>query len=176
MPACFIMAGPSLFFIGMASKLRIYWAFRPVTGAEIFNPVLTGSAGKNIVESIVVTWRELLIVVALILAVYIAEMLLLLRTGGGVLLRRRAQETAKQDNAVEAELRADIASLNTRIAALEKYIVQLQAENATEATPYNRAIQLAKQGRDASRISESCGISRGEAELIVSMHGPRNDT
>ena len=125
-------------------------------------------------ESIVITWRELLIVVALILAVYIAEMLLLMRTGGGVLRKRRGPEPARNES--DAELRNEIASLANRIASLEKYIQQLQAESATESTPYNRAIQLARQGRDASRISESCGISRGEAELIVSMHGPRDDT
>ena len=121
-------------------------------------------------ESIVITWRELLIVVALILAVYIAEMLLLMRTGDGILHKRRMAEPARNDSG--AELRSEIKSLGNRVEALEQFIQQLQAENASESTPYNRAIQMARQGRDASRISESCGISRGEAELIVSMHGP----
>jgi len=121
------------------------------------------------VESIVITWRELLIVVALILAVYIAEMLFLMRTGEGVLRRRRVPE---QRNDELLQIRNDVADLNTRIVALEGYIQQLQAESDTESTPYSRAIQMARQGRDASRISESCGISRGEAELIISMHGP----
>lgn len=120
-------------------------------------------------ESIVITWRELLIVVALILAVYIAEMLFLMRTGGGVLRKRRVPE---QRNDELLQIRNEVADLNTRIVALERYIQQLQAESDTESTPYSRAIQMARQGRDASRISESCGISRGEAELIISMHGP----
>ena len=120
-------------------------------------------------ESIVITWRELLIVVALILAVYIAEMLFLMRTGEGVLRKRRVPE---QRNDELLQIRNEVAVLNTRIVALEKYIQQLQAESNTESTPYSRAIQMARQGRDASRISESCGISRGEAELIISMHGP----
>lgn len=121
-------------------------------------------------ESIVITWRELLIVVALILAVYIAEMLLLMRTGGGILRKRRLPELVKHGS--EAEWRREIEGLESRVAALEQFIQQLQAENASEDTPYTRAIQMARQGRNASRISESCGISRGEAELIVSMHGP----
>ena len=120
-------------------------------------------------ESIVITWRELLIVVALILAVYIAEMLFLMRTGEGVLRKRRVPE---QRNDELLQIRNEVAELNTRIVALEKYIQQLQAESNTESTPYSRAILMARQGRDASRISESCGISRGEAELIISMHGP----
>lgn len=134
-------------------------------------PVETRSVERDIVESIVITWRELLIVVALILAVYIAEMLLLMRTGVGVLRKRRMPETVRND-AEETKLRSEIESLGSRVAALEQFIHQLQAENASESTPYSRAIQMARQGRDASRISESCGISRGEAELIISMHGP----
>lgn len=121
-------------------------------------------------ESIVITWRELLIVVALILAVYIAEMLLLMRTGGGLLHKRRVPE-AKHETRSPAETRAEVEQLAQRIDALEKQMLKMQAETLQESTPYNRAIQMARQGRDAARISESCGISRGEAELIVSMHG-----
>lgn len=124
-------------------------------------------------ESIIITWRELLIVVALILAVYIAEMLLLMRTGGGILRKRRQPEPVKHGS--EAEWRREIENLESRVAALEQLIQQLQAENAVEntpdITPYTRAIQMARQGRNVNTISESCGISRGEAELIVSMHG-----
>lgn len=120
-------------------------------------------------ESIVITWRELLIVVVLFLAVYIAEMLLLMRTGSG-LLRKRSSAGTDQANEVSV-LRDEVEKLGARIDVLEQYIQQMQSES-TEETPYNRAIQMARLGRDVSRISESCGISRGEAELIVSMHGP----
>lgn len=121
-------------------------------------------------ESIVITWRELLLVVALILAVYIAEMLLLMRTGGGLLSKARWQGVI-QGKRAETELRAEIEQLAGRLDALEKQLAQMQLENLPESSPYNRAIQMARQGRDAAGISESCGISRGEAELIVSMHG-----
>lgn len=129
---------------------------------------------RDTVESIVITWRELLLVVALILAVYIAEMLLLMRTGGGLLHRRRTPEALPKppEPQSDGELRAELDRMGSRLLLLEKQIEQMQAEHMSEATPYNRAIQLARQGRDAARISESCGISRGEAELIVSMHGP----
>lgn len=121
-------------------------------------------------ENIVITWRELLLVVALILAVYIAEMLLLMRTGGGLLSKARWQGVI-QGKRAETELRAEIEQLAGRLDALEKQLAQMQLENLSESSPYNRAIQMARQGRDAAGISESCGISRGEAELIVSMHG-----
>ena len=122
-------------------------------------------------ESIVITWRELLIVVVLLLAVYIAEMLLLMRSGNGLFRKRRPAEPASTETETTA-LREEVASLRSRLEALEHYVQQLQAENTSESSPYNRAIQMAKQGRDIGSISERCGISRGEAELIVSMHGP----
>lgn len=114
-------------------------------------------------ENIVITWRELLIAGVLVLVVYIAEMLLL--------LRKRRLPDAEQENHSRPESRDDIEQLTQRIDALEKQMLKMQAEHQQESTPYNRAIQMARQGRDAARISESCGISRSEAELIVSMHG-----
>lgn len=128
-------------------------------------------------ESIVITWRELLIVVAIILAVYIAEMLLLMRTGGS-LLRKPRWLGMIQEKRVELELRREIEEIKLRLALLESRNiasqVQAQDEPPEEISPYQRAIQLARQGRGVDGISESCGISRGEAELIVSMHGARD--
>jgi hypothetical protein len=122
------------------------------------------------VESIVITWRELLIVVALILAVYIAEMLLLLRTGGS-LLRKPRWLGLIQEKRTELELRHEIEQIKERLALLEARHSVQPHEETQESSPYQRAIQFARQGRDVTSISESCGISRGEAELIVSMHG-----
>lgn len=124
-------------------------------------------------ESIVVTWRELLLVGVIILAVYIAEMLLLMRVGSG----SSRWLGRKRNAAAEAALQEELAQIKQRVELLEARLgpVQTAAEAEmsamADATPYNRAIQMARQGRDAARISESCGISRGEAELIVSMHG-----
>lgn len=124
-------------------------------------------------ESIVITWRELLIVIALILAVYIAEMLLLMRTGGSPLRKPRWLGIIKEKR-LENELREEIEQLKQRLSVVETKVAEAPvAQEQDEVTPYQRAIQLAKQGRDAQSISEGCGISRGEAELIVSMHGAR---
>jgi len=122
------------------------------------------------VESIVITWRELLIVVALILAVYIAEMLLLLRTGGS-LLRKPRWLALIQEKRIEHELRQEIEQLKERVTLLEARQVTYPQESTSEPSPYQRAIHYAQQGKDVATISESCGISRGEAELIISMHG-----
>lgn len=118
-------------------------------------------------ESIVVTWREILLVGLIILAVYIAEMLLLMR--GGWL---RGSKPA----AADAVLRDELAQIRQRLDALEQRMSpqppepESEAARKTDASPYNRAIQMARQGYDAARISERCGISRGEADLIVTMH------
>lgn len=121
-------------------------------------------------ESIVITWRELLLVVVLILAVYIAEMLLMLRAGGG--LRKPRWLGLIHEKRVELELRAQLDELRQRVDALESGLGHLRLdEPPNETTPYQRAIILARQGRGPVDISETCGISRGEAELIVSIHG-----
>lgn len=123
-------------------------------------------------EHIVITWRELLLAGLLILGVYIAEMLLLLRArssageGGPPGVFRKNREAPA--------LRQEITHLASRVQLLEQQLAGLLAERAdAEQTPYQRAIQMARQGRDAARIAQNCGISQGEAELIVSVHGMR---
>ena len=121
-------------------------------------------------ENIVITWRELLLVIVVVLAIYVAEMLLLMRTGGS-LLRKPRWLGLIQEKRSEQELRAEIERLKERVAGLEKRSEMPTELRTSEATPYQRAIQLARQGKDVASISEHCEISRGEAELIVSMHG-----
>jgi hypothetical protein len=122
-------------------------------------------------ENIVITWRELLLVGLLVLGVYIAEMLLLLKARGSE--RHRPMLGVFHKNRAEPELKQELLQLASRVQVLEAQLAELMTEQAgEESNPYQRAIQLARQGRDAGRISQSCGISHGEAELIVSMHGP----
>jgi len=75
-----------------------------------------------------------------------------------------------QEKKVEAELRRELEELRKRVEQLESNAsMLLKKDEGDTDTPYNRAILLARQGYDAARLSEECGISRGEAELIVSM-------
>ena len=127
-------------------------------------------------ESFVITWRELLIVVAVVLAVYIAEMLLLLRS-------KRGAKPSKAEP-VEPELMRfgriddDIEQLREQVLALKAEIQELkeapQADFHTPQTPYSQAIQLAKQGVTIAEVAAQCGISRAEAELIVAMHNAKS--
>lgn len=123
-------------------------------------------------DSLVITWRELLIVVAVVLAVYIAEMLLLMRS-------RRGGQRGKPDAAAlqprfEA-LESEIEQLREQLLNFKEQLDQLKAApppqaNMSSSSPYSQAIQLAQQGADVSEVAANCGISRGEAELIVAMH------
>ena len=37
-------------------------------------------------------------------------------------------------------------------------------------TPYGHAIRMAREGRAVAEVAGDCGISRGEAELIVALY------
>jgi len=122
-------------------------------------------------EAIVITWRELLVVVAIILAVYIAELLLLTRSGG-IPLRKPRLLGAIQEKRAESAARKEIAQLHQRLAVVEERLAQQDAAQVSDPpSPYLRAIQMAKHGHDAESLAASCGISRSEAELIIAMHG-----
>ena len=52
----------------------------------------------------------------------------------------------------------------------EAEVVEEPVEVASNVSPlYNEAMQFALQGLDAAAISQSCGISRAEAELVVAL-------
>ena len=122
-------------------------------------------------ETLVITWRELLIAVVLVLAVYIAEMLLLMRSGKdrGRKLWQRGAETNAHTREIRA-LEMDVAELSGKLEEMRKELEQLKTAQRVAATPYNHAIQMAQRGCDANELAASCGISRAEAELIVAMH------
>lgn len=125
-------------------------------------------------DSFVITWRELLIVVAVVLAVYIAELLLLLRTNRGF---RHWKPDSDATRPRIAELESEIELLREQILAIHQQLEDRPAHapqyGHAASTPYNQAIQMAQQGKGVDEVAAGCGISRGEAELIVAMHQAR---
>lgn len=127
-------------------------------------------------EPIVVTWPELLIAVVLVLSAYIAEVLLFMRAG-------KKSAPAEREGApreVQA-LELEIDQLNRQIDTLRHQVETLKrgapaaspvpppgAE--TPASAYGQAAKLAEEGLDVRQVAASCGISVGEAELIVALH------
>ncbi len=107
---------------------------------------------------------------AVVLAVYVAEMLLLLRSNRG--FRRWKPESTALDPRMEA-LENEISLLREQLSVLKEQVELsslAQNEHVVPQSPYSQAIQLARQGMDAGEVAVNCGISRGEAELIVAMH------
>ncbi|MEW9899242.1 DUF2802 domain-containing protein [Chitinivorax sp. PXF-14] len=127
-------------------------------------------------NAIVVTWRELLVAGAIVLGIYVAEWLMFLRTS------KRNRDKAGVAPAAQAsdELEQRIASLESELSQLKRAFVALasQPPRAEETpsspvsvvTPYAQAVELARQGMDAATLSSQCGISRGEAELIIALY------
>lgn len=78
-----------------------------------------------------------------------------------------------------ATLQAEVDLLKDHIAALHRELDGLRAEDdeaeeTTEQrdaeTAYTKAIKLANQGVDPNTLATQCGISRGEADLIVALY------
>lgn len=121
-------------------------------------------------ESFVITWRELLIAVLLATAVYLLEVLLFSR-------RRKPAPPAASDperqagDAELARLREEVTALRRRLDALESLVNRPQpAESIADDSPYGQAVRLARQGLAPQELAARCGISRGEAELIVALN------
>jgi hypothetical protein len=123
------------------------------------------------VEALVITWRELLVVAIVVLGVYAAEMLLLLRwsSNRGTLAWKRGAQTAPESQRITA-VSLELAELRKQVARLEAEVEKLRAAGVPSSSPYNQAITLARQGASASDVATTCGISRGEAELIVALY------
>ena len=121
-------------------------------------------------EALVVTWREVLVVVVAVLAVYVAELVLLLRWSGrwgsGA---KRAARAGTDQRAMEG-LTREVGELRKQVARLQSEIDKLRAAPSGSVSPYNLAIQMARQGASANDVASGCGISRGEAELIVALY------
>jgi outer membrane murein-binding lipoprotein Lpp len=118
------------------------------------------------------TWRELLVAVILATLVYLLEV--------GLLSRRR-KGGVRQDGSV-AELLAQVARLEREVESLRGRLQAIETRNApyppqppVEETPYARAVRLAREGLPAQELVARCGISHGEAELIVALNRVRDE-
>lgn len=120
-------------------------------------------------EGLVVTWRELLIVVITVLAVYVAEVALLLRWSGRT-RRWAGSNSSSAEQRLINNLTLELGELRRHIARMQAEIEQLKSASLKPLSPYTHAIQMAREGRSAAEVASTCGISRGEAELILALH------
>lgn len=129
-------------------------------------------------NGIVITWPQLLYISLVLILFYVAELLLFLRKSAQNKARysaRNLHDIDEHGEKIEA-LQREVESLKVRLAALlpQSSTALFNPEEVTQAggenTPYSQAIYLAQQGADAEKVSELCGISRGEADLIVALY------
>ena len=76
---------------------------------------------------------------------------------------------AAREGLAEAERRQSEAE--SRLAGIEEQQDQLRLLHEGSGS-YGQAIRLAQQGASAEELATDCGLNRGEAELLVSLHGP----
>lgn len=127
-------------------------------------------------NGIVITWPQLLYISLVLILFYAAELLLFLRKSS----QKKSQSPLGQPE--QAELREQVIELQREVESLKVRLAALLAQQAPQPgfsadalsgeddTPYSQAIRLAQQGADAEKVSTACGISRGEADLIVALY------
>ncbi|MDD3519412.1 MAG: DUF2802 domain-containing protein [Chromatiales bacterium] len=106
-------------------------------------------------------------------------------------LRRLRQQCALQETAILSlrgalsALCSDEMGVDQRQTLVERKLKQLSEQQQQllmrdpESGPYMQAIRLAQKGASKEEIMSTCGLTRGEVELIASLHGgdsPRRAT
>lgn len=118
------------------------------------------------------TWRELLIGSIVALTFYVAvELLVFLRASRKKTIPRPIPEVRHEKSALES-MKEELTELRIHVTLMQKEIDRLRDENDAPA-PYAQAIRMVRQGMGPAEIAVACDISKGEAELIASLHKSR---
>lgn len=125
-------------------------------------------------NGVTITWEVLLIAVVLATVVYLLEVALFSRRRKGP-----AKASAIKDLDLDVEgIHVRVSVLERQTQALRERLDDLQAasekaerqQTEQQATPYAQAVQLARQGVSPQELAHRCGITNGEAELIVALN------
>ena len=75
-----------------------------------------------------------------------------------------------------AELGLQVRQLSAELQALRRAAVEnnMGRGRSGGGSPYNQAIELVRQGVLAAEVARRCGLTRAEAELIVSLYRREN--
>ncbi len=116
--------------------------------------------------NLVVTWREIVVLLALVILVYLAGVLL------GMIRGRSNHDKPSSPDAGFSRMRTEIETLRLRVDAIEKNLSNSQHAESPSADPlYDSAQRLIKQGLSADEVAGRLGLSRAEVELIAVLHG-----
>lgn len=117
-------------------------------------------------NGILITWPQLLFLALIVVGIYVAELLLFLKKSA-----KRQRHDATQEHGDIVRLQVEVNALRDALAHLHTRLESISAAPAHEPeSPYSQAIKLARQGLDSNAVASGCGISRGEAELIVALY------
>ena len=128
-------------------------------------------------DGILISWQHLLYISLILILFYVAELLLFLRKSAkhtpadGAIYATLAEQKAQIE-----QLQREIDSVKVRLATMvvqqQMHDVPIAHSDDTEEhdSPYSQAIRLAQSGADADKVAAQCGISRGEADLIVALY------
>ncbi len=126
-------------------------------------------------EMPLIGWRVVILVAVAIVAAYLGVALLRLALLRG---RKPAAETAPERAAAsaapaadalwKAEMEDEMRRLAQELNSVREEFAQLRAMKSM-APQYGDAVGLAQQGLSADDIAGRCGISVGEAELILAL-------
>lgn len=121
-------------------------------------------------------WMEIPMGLILMLVMVVALAAL---TGLGVYLWRERtatritaahlDELQRQLTRVQRDVHELAGQVHELSGKFERNTLRLTKDNE-QSTPYQQAIELVRQGLAASEVAARCGISRSEAELIVSLY------
>jgi len=81
-----------------------------------------------------------------------------------------ALESSLRTEAAEAGLRADIAELRGRADRLTLKQARIERHGTTGG--YQDALKLSQDGADDHILMDTCGLTRGEAQLIRNLYQP----
>ncbi|KAF0815035.1 hypothetical protein IGB42_00112 [Andreprevotia sp. IGB-42] len=129
-------------------------------------------------NGIVVTWQQLLYLGLVLILFYVAELLLFLKKAGRNRLGRETHHQIEVQQGEIAALRQEVEGLKVRLAALQMQQPALMhggladelLPQPDDETPYAQAIRMAQLGADANHVATACGLTRGEADLIVALY------
>ncbi|MBV1777163.1 DUF2802 domain-containing protein [Burkholderiaceae bacterium DAT-1] len=124
-------------------------------------------------SAIVISWTQLIVLAVVLVAVYVAEGLWFANR-----MNRRSSTDVKVQNGSHELMRQELNALRKEVQQIKSGLTpvsigvhhQESAKLTEEPSAYNQAIVLARQGLDPAAVAAGCGISRGEAELIIALY------
>lgn len=124
-------------------------------------------------ENPVIDWRIAVLVAVAVVAAYLGVALSRLLQLRGTRppapgAAARSAPAPASDALWKAEMEDELRRVAGELAALRDELTQLRAMKSV-APQYGDAVALAQQGLAAADIAERCGISVGEAELILAL-------